>query len=196
MIVRRQRGQALGLASVGIVAMVGMLAFVIDAGNFFVIRRELQNIADTAALAGAETLDPELASRWNTSGLLPSADCPTPPGPPVSNATTLTIRMVCTYVKRNSPVARSLCGTDPVVEELTISGWPIAGGSPTPNVFVRVRCYAGYSFGRILNLQSRTMKAQATAALGRSDGAGHIIDYQPLAPWPAPNDLTARLIAD
>lgn len=52
----RQRAQATGMAAVAMVAMVSLLAFVVDAGMFFVIRRELQNAADAAALAGAADL--------------------------------------------------------------------------------------------------------------------------------------------
>ena len=47
-----ERGQTTALAAIFMVAMVGMLAFVVDAGFFLVARRELQNASDAGALAG------------------------------------------------------------------------------------------------------------------------------------------------
>src|SRR5919199_690658 len=55
---RRQPGQAIGLAAVSLVAMVGMLAFVIDAGMLFMAHREAQDAADAAALAGVREVTP------------------------------------------------------------------------------------------------------------------------------------------
>src|SRR5919205_4367671 len=54
---RRQPAQAVGLAAVSLVAMVGMLAFVIDAGMLFMAHREAQDAADAAALAGVRDLN-------------------------------------------------------------------------------------------------------------------------------------------
>src|SRR5687768_6419714 len=52
----RGRGQAIGLAAVVMVSMVGMLALVVDAGIFWQTQRELQKAADAAALAGVVRL--------------------------------------------------------------------------------------------------------------------------------------------
>src|ERR1700738_4803833 len=49
----RQSGQTIVLAAVAMVAVVGALAMVIDAGIFFVVQRQLQTAADAGALAGA-----------------------------------------------------------------------------------------------------------------------------------------------
>ncbi|MFH2039527.1 MAG: pilus assembly protein TadG-related protein [Chloroflexota bacterium] len=50
---KQQKGQALVLIALGIVALVAITALAIDGGNAFSERRQAQNAADTAALAGA-----------------------------------------------------------------------------------------------------------------------------------------------
>jgi hypothetical protein len=50
-IVRRQRAQTIALAAVGMMALVGALSMVVDAGLFFVAERNMQSAADAAALA-------------------------------------------------------------------------------------------------------------------------------------------------
>jgi len=48
-----QRGQALIIVALALVALVGMVALVVDGGNAFLDRRNAQNAADSAVLAGA-----------------------------------------------------------------------------------------------------------------------------------------------
>jgi hypothetical protein len=147
----RQRGQAMGLAAVSIIAMVSMLAFVVDAASFFIIRRELQNAADAAALAGV-------------------ALCPCPPNDAAARA------MADQYVRLNAPNAEKLC-RHRVAFDPSPSGSDVAfnsriltpTGSASPTMSITVRCQADYTFGRITNLLSRTISAHATAALGRWD---------------------------
>lgn len=50
---KSERGQALVLIVLGIVAMIGLTGFAIDGGNAYSDRRNAQNAADTAALAAA-----------------------------------------------------------------------------------------------------------------------------------------------
>ena len=52
----RESGQALILAAAGMVVILGMAAMAIDVGMFLQERRDLQNAADAAALAGAQDL--------------------------------------------------------------------------------------------------------------------------------------------
>lgn len=52
----RQRGALLLTASLWLVALIGLTAVVIDAGHLMVVRVQLQNAADAAALAGANCL--------------------------------------------------------------------------------------------------------------------------------------------
>lgn len=50
---RGQRGIVMPLAAVSLLTLLGFAALAIDVGHLFVVRNELQNAADTAALAGA-----------------------------------------------------------------------------------------------------------------------------------------------
>jgi hypothetical protein len=52
----QERGQALVIVALGLIAFLAMLALVLDGGATFVRRREAQNGADAGALAGARTL--------------------------------------------------------------------------------------------------------------------------------------------
>ncbi len=51
---RSQRGQTLVLFTLMAAALIGGLAIVIDVGNIYLTRRVLQNVADQAALVGAQ----------------------------------------------------------------------------------------------------------------------------------------------
>lgn len=53
------------IAAVFLLAMLGIGAFAIDLGRWFVVKNELQNAADAAALAGAGRLYPSIASGPN-----------------------------------------------------------------------------------------------------------------------------------
>src|SRR5260221_13985986 len=52
-IARSERGQSAVIVALLLVALVGMLALVLDGGNAFWQRRVAQNAADAGALAGA-----------------------------------------------------------------------------------------------------------------------------------------------
>jgi hypothetical protein len=189
----RQRGQAIGLAAVAMVAMVALLAYVIDAGMFFMIRRELQNTADTAALAGAAYLYP------------PGPALPVIPPGCVELATVMwgltnpqqinSAEVACAYARRNAPAARSLCVNYVQMDRPSFGTWP---GHPSLAMTVAVHCEAMYSFGRILTLQSKTIGAHATGAIGLHDRGvlngevrTYVIGYDPLLLVPA-----TRLVAD
>jgi hypothetical protein len=51
-----ERGQAFAITAIGLVALLAMTAFVLDVGSWFRADRNLQSIADAAALAGAQVL--------------------------------------------------------------------------------------------------------------------------------------------
>jgi hypothetical protein len=57
-----QRGQVMTLTVLFIIALCGMAALVLDVGSWFREQRELQQVADAAALAGAQAL-PEDSAR-------------------------------------------------------------------------------------------------------------------------------------
>ncbi len=52
-----EAGQAIVLVAVMLLAMVALTGLVIEGGHVFVVRRDLQNVADSAALAAAQQLD-------------------------------------------------------------------------------------------------------------------------------------------
>jgi hypothetical protein len=51
-----ESGQTLVLLAVFLVGLLGMLALVLDGGNLYLVRRRMQNAADSGALAGAREL--------------------------------------------------------------------------------------------------------------------------------------------
>src|SRR5258708_39874004 len=90
----RQSGQAIALAAVAMIALVGAVAFVLDLGFFLEGRRELQNAADSAALAGIVFLP----TCPDSSG---GGSCAAPDNAQdAANA----------YIVANGPIVRQLCG--------------------------------------------------------------------------------------
>jgi hypothetical protein len=90
---RKQSGQAVVLVAVAVVVLTAILALALDGGGIYLDRRQAQNAADAAALAGAELLmavPPSYPSIHNqaianlvknlpgtsTSGTVCSASCP------------------------------------------------------------------------------------------------------------------------
>ncbi|MDQ6714217.1 MAG: pilus assembly protein TadG-related protein [Candidatus Dormibacteraeota bacterium] len=53
---RKQSGQAVVLVAVAVVVLTAILALALDGGGIYLDRRQVQNAADSAALAGAELL--------------------------------------------------------------------------------------------------------------------------------------------
>src|ERR687885_81237 len=93
---RRERGQAIALAAAAMIALVGAVAFVVDFGFFLEGRRELQNAADNAALAGVVYMPDCANSSLGTGG-----SC---------NAPNNAVDAAKAYIQANGPIARQLCG--------------------------------------------------------------------------------------
>lgn len=55
----RERGQVMVLSAIAMVGLVSVVGLVTDGGTVFAARRDLQNAADAAALAGAMQIDLE-----------------------------------------------------------------------------------------------------------------------------------------
>lgn len=53
---QRQRGQAMIILAFGIIGLIAVVGFAIDGGRLYAIRRQAQNAADAAAVAGAREL--------------------------------------------------------------------------------------------------------------------------------------------
>jgi len=64
---RDERGQALALAALMIVMLLGMGAFVLDVGFWYRTQRRLQGTADAAALAGAQMLPTDASGAKSTA---------------------------------------------------------------------------------------------------------------------------------
>lgn len=62
---RQERGAVAIIVAVFLLAMIGTAAFAIDVGRWFVVKNELQNAADAAALAGAGHIYPPIATGPN-----------------------------------------------------------------------------------------------------------------------------------
>ena len=63
---RDESGQAIVLVAISVVVLLAMAGFVIDVGQAYVAKRELQASVDAAALAGAEDL-PDIAAATNSA---------------------------------------------------------------------------------------------------------------------------------
>jgi Flp pilus assembly protein TadG len=152
----RQRAQTIGLAAVALVGMVGMLAFVIDAGMLFMAHREAQDAADSAALAGVRDL------AGVGGGATCSGDCADD---------------VNRYATANYAILSRLCS-----EPGTPSAQVGSLNTPrVPTLTVIVSCDASLTFGRILwsagNAPTFAVKATAVAAIGNLGPAGQLDDF-------------------
>jgi Putative Flp pilus-assembly TadE/G-like len=143
---RRQPAQAVGLAAVSLVAMVGMLAFLVDAGLLFMAHREAQDAADAAALAGV---------REFTNG---DTTC-------AANACEAAVKQ---YASGNYGILGRLCSTtgDPSLAVGSLNTPKV------PTLSVTVTCPASLTFGRILwdpdHAPIFTIRATAIAAIGNA----------------------------
>jgi len=164
----RQRGQSIAFAAVAMVAVVGAVAIVIDAGIFFVVQRQLQTAADAGALAGAWH-DPICP---NAVGYAPPCQ-PSAAGPPVDPLDpTAPVPcpgvpgfVACDVAQANANTVAQLCGGS-VPPPIIARGTKLIRPANVNTIVVTVQCDAGYSFGRILNLTTKRISASAAAALG------------------------------
>ena len=61
----RQRGAVVIIVAVCLFFLIGLLALVLDLGQLYIAKTELQNAADASALAGAKELNGTLAGIQN-----------------------------------------------------------------------------------------------------------------------------------
>lgn len=160
----REPGQMVALTGMIMIAAVGMLAFVIDTGMFMMANRELQKAADAGAAAAMLDLarDPNVELNQD-----------------------LAIRSAREVAERNLGIANQIC-TVSKPEVTSPKLIPASGATPrqTPGLYpydlsdgtgyvwavaVTVRCQAGYSFGRILDLLQMPISATGTSAIGSLD---------------------------
>ncbi|HYS00875.1 MAG TPA: pilus assembly protein TadG-related protein, partial [Candidatus Eisenbacteria bacterium] len=70
---RHKRGQSLVIIALSATALFGIIALGLDAGRLYFERRDVQNAADAAALAGAQELLPKTQTTIVTSAMAASA---------------------------------------------------------------------------------------------------------------------------
>lgn len=166
---RRQPGQAIVLAAVAMVAVLGGLAIAIDGGIFFVVQRQLQTAADAGALAGAwhDPVCPLSALPVNPSGL------PQCQGGPDS-----AVGVAKAVAQANADTIKQLCGGG-INTPTAATGTQVGDPATVNTIVVTVECNAGYSFGRILGLDRKLITASARAAIGDrvSPTNGDVTDF-------------------
>jgi len=118
---RREPAQTLALAAVMMVAVIGVLALVLDIGLLWLTQRELQKTADSAAMAGVALLpgDPSAAeqqARW--------------------------------YVEQNQGVAEQLCSAVPIATITPGTDTLPTGAAFT--LTVTMQCTAGFIFAQVV----------------------------------------------
>lgn len=162
---RRERGQILVIAALGLVAMIGMSALVLEGGNAYAQQRVTQNGADAAANAGATVLarrlagavltDLDVAGAVSTVGASNSLDAQPAyytdiQGRPLDNAGSVV-----------TPDAAAVVG---------------AGTIPPGAQGVRVRGSRSFGtfFGRAIGFTSFSAGADATAVTGRLVGGNFL----------------------
>jgi hypothetical protein len=161
----RARGQTIVFAALGMVALVGASAMVIDLGIFFVIQRQMQNAADTGALASVwydPVCDPATqgSGGCQTSGSWISLH-PIPPSDPCFTRTfSPSDREPCAvakeYANRNLDLVAGLCSgpygnaAPPTVNSYPALPYHLTGGAGVVQIYVvTIECNAPYWFGHI-----------------------------------------------
>lgn len=179
------------MAGLAMVAMVGALAMVVDAGMFFIIDNQLQSAADAGALAGVWVgppckpfiePGPPVVTHGCTDGLQPDTDA-----------------IARKYVEANLGLAEGLCagpdGQTALVSEQYGPGQILV--TPKLSVYsVTVDCQARHWFARIfpgLPLSVHISKS-AAATIGYPDRSGPHDVTNVRDPGDPPNQqLVARL---
>lgn len=142
---RHQEGQVLVLFALGLVAMIAMVGLVLDGGSTFAQRRDQQNGADLAAVAGANAY----LNAYYTSGS-------------VATAQSAAVTAAQAAATRNG-YANGAGGTAVGVTVAMLSG----GASVT----VDLRSPHANNFARVMGFESWDVSVTATAITGTIDTA-------------------------
>jgi Flp pilus assembly protein TadG len=163
----RQRGAVAILTALFLVVLLALAAFAIDIARWYLVRNELQNAADAAALAGAACVNPS-----TQCGSLPNATAPD---------FTVASSAAATAISLNKAVNVTL-----QTGQVTAGGWnlssPASGvtappvtlsASQVPAVSVTISEASGANngpmslfFGKFVGRNSLSVKASATATAG------------------------------
>ena len=148
---RTERGAALILIALSLTAVTATAGVIVDGGNAFAQRRQMQNAADSAALAGARALD-----QYNVAPLtyLTSNIWTAAVNSAVSNGASASL-VTCRLLSETL-VDLGICPTT----NLAIPGLATA-------VKVTVASTTNTSFMRVVGIQNFTTRATATAQIER-----------------------------
>jgi hypothetical protein len=139
---RRQPGQVVVIAALGMLALIAALALVVDIGLLWESQRELQKTADSAALAGVILLPDDAA------GAIDRAQ---------------------TYASVNLGIAAAFCA-EPPTTTATPGQHTLIGGGTVYTLTVTMQCTAGFHFGQVVNDCAQT--ASDTPGICTRDGTG------------------------
>ena len=167
---RRERGQIIVLAAMGMVALIALVALVLEGGNAYAQQRVTQNTVDAAANAGAVVLAQSLGGVAKTTTDVAAAMSPIvaagPTGLDILDArfTNVTGQLLTPLgVVTTTRSAAALVGTDAIPPDT--QGVSVAG----------TRTF-GTSFARVIGIPSMNSSADATAVAGSLQGG----DFLPI----------------
>lgn len=179
---RRSRGQEAGqiivIAALAMVAIIGGVALVLEAGNAYANQRITQNAADAVAHAGATVLAQRLGGTTKDDGDVAEAM------ERLSTANDLTtFTGWYTDVKGAYISSTGLPATGPG-EWIQVGS--LAPDMPPPPRAQGVRVTAnknvGTSFGRVIGIATMNVSADATAVMGRLTGGTFLPMVLPVSP--------------
>jgi Flp pilus assembly protein TadG len=175
----RQQGQVLVLFALGLVAMMALLALVIDVGNIFIHRRVAYTAADTASLAGARALSQQAPAGSSVGQEVARAVCMYGRSNNFGGVTTDV--SLADYVGTNgAALGTSYVGTGaapscptPTASVCTVPPSSTCGtiaSSPIPNAAAGVRVRTAQTFNTyfagIIGVPTFTVEAEAVAQVG------------------------------
>ncbi|HVT77522.1 MAG TPA: pilus assembly protein TadG-related protein [Acidimicrobiales bacterium] len=146
---RSEKGAALVMITLSLVALVGVSGVVVDGSNAYAQRRQMQNAADSAALAGARALD-----RLTTNA-----------------ESAIWTAVVASAQSNGASAAQVTCRieTDVLVDlgacPTTNTGTAVALRNAASAVHVTVGATTNTNFVRVLGIQNFTARASATAQI-------------------------------
>jgi hypothetical protein len=140
----RRPAQVTVLTAVVMVAILGMVALVVDAGILWETQRDLQWAADSAALAGVAKLPGDTSQAVTVAGQ---------------------------FATQNSGIAAALCSATPTTTATPGQWVPQGFSGPVYTLTVSIQCNSGFTFGRVLGLTQvpndcQCVRANATAVIG------------------------------
>ena len=166
-----ERGQILVIAVLGMIAMVGGIALLLEGGNAYAQQRGVQNGADAAANTGAGPLGQRLAGVTRTDGEVYAA----------IDASASANRL-SSWVAYYTDVAGHPLNAAGVISAASVAA-EVGGGPNNPTsiippgaqgVHVGTDRTFGTSFGRVIGINQLVAGADATAVTGRLTGGNFL----------------------